>query len=306
MTNVTALQARRSQKNGERLGTVCGLAGGLATFCIGQKISDSFNDNFIKEHRKFSNPKREVITKFAHDAMELSIARKFGVKIHDLAVIPIKDKALEETPKLFQETYKKFSPLYKTAFGKGSHYTAYALGKFGRRQINANEILVNLKEMPGQVFHELGHAINSNSSKFWKAIQGSAPICVFGAVFFAVFGALSKNSVSKKENGELTKAQKVNNFIRKHSAILSIGLMAPAIIEEIVAAKKGKIYTTSYCKTKEYAKQINKASDFHLASHLATLFAIPVAGNVALGIKNCMVGKGNDKARDIRTSGEID
>lgn len=304
MTNVTAIQAHRSQKNGERMGTVCGLAGGVTAFCAGQKLADSFHDNFIKEHRKFSRAKREILIRYAHNAIDNSMARKFGVRIHNLDVIPQEDSALKDTPKCFQEAYKKFSPLYKTVYGQGSHYTPYSLGKFGLRQINANEILVNLKEMPGQVFHELGHAINSNTSNFWKAVQGSAPICIFGAAFFAVYGALSKNSVSKKDNGELSKAQKVNDFIRKHSAALSMAAMAPAIAEEIAATKKGKIYAANYCGAKDYLKQINKASNFQLASHLTTRLAIPIAGAIALGIKNYMIEKGNDKAHDIKMSGE--
>jgi len=139
-------------------------------------------------------------------------------------------------------------------------------GKYATFNYETNEISINTKKLGAAGFHEIGHAINCNKSKFWKIIQKSGkPLKVLPALFIAV--ALLKR---KKAEGEETKGlfDKVTIFIKNNAGKLSAAALLPSIAEELMATKRGNALAKQIL-TPENFKKVAKVNKWGAISYIA-------------------------------------
>ena len=91
-----------------------------------------------------------------------------------------------------------------------------------------HDLAVAPKIRPSSILHELGHAINSEKSKFFKALQNLRIVGAFAPMAVAFLNKITGGNKDGKES-----------FIEKHAGIIGFGAFLPTIIEEGMASFRG-------------------------------------------------------------------
>ncbi len=154
---------------------------------------------------------------------------------------------------------------------------------------NKNSILINKDKLPTAVFHEIGHAINYNNSKFWKFMQGIRMPGIALAMGLALFGAYTNNAEAK-DGQELTKGQKAKNAVRNNAGKLAFAAMMPMLLEEGMASIRGCKWANSNLP-KELAKKVLKTNIGGYVSYLGTAITLGVAAFSAVKLKDHFASK---------------
>lgn len=162
------------------------------------------------------------ISKGLDKALDISKMKAAGVEIlePEKRVMPLSKSKL----------YDKFIELNAPLVGASRGRNAVFL-------LNKNKIVLRKSKMGTAGFHELGHAINKNSSKFWKVVQ---KMRIPGMVLTSaiLFTALFKR---KKAEGEEPKGifDKTTTFVKENAGKLSLLAGLPVFAEEMMASFRG-------------------------------------------------------------------
>ena len=105
----------------------------------------------------------------------------------------------------------------------------------------------------------------------------------------AVYGAFSRKS-KPKDGGELTSAQKTNNFIRDNAGKLSFVATIPMLVEEAAATIKGQKWAKEFL-TPDLAKKVLKGNSIAYGSYLLTAASLVFASWTAVKIKDRAIAK---------------
>lgn len=111
--------------------------------------------------------------------------------------------------------------------------------KLGANALYADKAVhVNIDRAGVTAFHELGHAINENGSKFWKMVQHSRRFLGLVVIPSLPIIAMCKR---KKAEGEETTGpiDKVTTFIKENVGKLTTLAFVPVIAEEFKATARG-------------------------------------------------------------------
>ena len=142
-----------------------------------------------------------------------------------------------------------------------------------------NQIHINTEKIGTAGFHEIGHAINFNTSKFWKAMQKSRFISMKLVIPTLVLVALCKR---KKAEGEEPKGffDKTTTFIKNNVGKLSFAAMIPVVAEEIKATARGNKLAKELLKPELYEKVL-KTNKFGALSYICAAFAVSIGAYAA-------------------------
>ncbi len=152
-----------------------------------------------------------------------------------------------------------------------------------------NKIYMPENKVSFLAFHEIGHSINFNNSKFWKGMQKLRMPALTLASLPMIYGAISKES--KAENGkELNKKQKINNFIRNNAGKLSFATMLPVLAEEGMATIRGQKLANQLLP-KNIARKVLKGNAVAYTSYLITALGFAAAAYTAVKVKDAFVNK---------------
>ena len=100
-----------------------------------------------------------------------------------------------------------------------------------------NEIVVNTEKLGTATFHEMGHAVNYNFSKFWKGMQGlRLPCMALGGLLGTVALFKRKKVEGEEPNGFI---DKTTTFIKNNVGKLVLLTSAPIVAEELMATHRG-------------------------------------------------------------------
>ena len=157
-----------------------------------------------------------------------------------------------------------------------------------------NKILMPEKDISFAVFHEMGHAHNFNFSKIGKILQKMRMPGMTAAGLIMLYGAFSKKS-KPEEGKELTKGQKVKNFVRDNAGKLSFAAMVPMLAEEMMATIKGQGFANKVLP-KNLAKNVFKGNAIAYLSSLISAVGLGLASMTAVKVKNHLVAKKENKA----------
>ena len=198
-------------------------------------------------------------------ALELSGMKDKGVKIIDYAdTVTADSKVYGFWNKLKKAFMYQFNPLDAAKKGKNAFFLAE------HKLIGHNQIHINTKKLGTADFHEIGHSINYNTSKFWKLMQKArSPLMVIPALLTGI--ALCKR---KKIEGEKPKGffDKVTTFIKNNVGVLSAGAMLPVLAEELKATSRGNKLAKQLLSPESY-KKVVKSNRWG-----ATTYALAVVG----------------------------
>lgn len=101
----------------------------------------------------------------------------------------------------------------------------------------SNKILINTNKQSLAGFHEIGHAINNNSSKFWRTIIKTRGLTTALPFWIAAIAICKR----KKAEGETSTGamDSATTFIKNNAGVLSLASSVPIIAEELKASQRG-------------------------------------------------------------------
>ena len=167
----------------------------------------------------------------------------------------------------------------------------------GLNIVQKNTILMPENKITYAAFHELGHAMNANLSKWGRALQKMRPFAMAIPSFIAMYGAISRKSKPDTE-GKLTKKQKVNNAIRNNAGKLAFVATIPMLIEEALATKKGLKFAKEILSPDLYKKVAKGNRVAYLSYVTASIFA-GLSAWVAVKVKDNMIAKKEQKREEL-------
>ena len=144
-----------------------------------------------------------------------------------------------------------------------------------------NRIFVNVDKFGTAVFHEIGHAINYNSSPFWKVIQKMRVPLVYAPSAFLMVSLFKR----KKLEGEESKNgfDRATDFIKNNAGKLSMLAMVPVIAEELKATLRGNKMARQLCSPDLYKKVVKTntlGAITYISAALLTGLSVYAAGKI--------------------------
>ena len=254
------------------LGTIGGLAGGS----IAQNVCALSAAGVVAATSKLGNLPQDtidIIHAASEKALELGEVKNKGVSI----------EWLKQSGKKLN-LFEKFKIISNPARIQEAIQEGLNAG-YARN----NKIYMPENKVSFLAFHEIGHSINFNNSKFWKGMQKLRMPALTLASLPMIYGAISKES--KAENGkELNKKQKINNFIRNNAGKLSFATMLPVLAEEGMATIRGQKLANQLLP-KNIARKVLKGNAVAYTSYLITALGFAAAAYTAVKVKDAFVNK---------------
>ena len=223
--------------------------------------------------------KIELLHKTAEQAIKDTGLAAKGINIQYLKEPAIKAKGFFPVKNIIKQIEQGFNAAY------------FPLGI--PNKLGANTILMSEKGVPFLAFHEIGHAMNFNLSKASKTLYYVAKFLPQLAPLIALYGIFTKKS-ENEDGKELTKGQKVNNFIRNNAGKLAFGAMVPQLIEEGLATIKGQKLANKMLSP-ELAKKVLKGNATCYLTYLLSAIGIGLATWGAVKIKDKLVERKENK-----------
>lgn len=254
-------------------GTVAGIVGGTLAQSASGLVSAGVTSSLGKIG-DISQDKIDIIHKASEKALELGGVKDKGVGINWL-----------------KPSGKKLSLLDKLRLLSNPARMPEAIqeGLNAGFSASQNKIYMPENKISFASFHEIGHSINFNNSKFWKGMQKMRGPAIALATLPMLYGVLSKES--KAEDGKkLNKKQKVNNFIRDNAGKLSFTAMLPMLAEEGMASIRGQKLANKLL-SKNLAKTVLKGNAVAYSSYVISALGLAAAAYTAVKIKDAFVNK---------------
>lgn len=271
------------------------VAGQTASGVISQVANKSIASGpWMKKMQKLNQGVDTVEVRNAlNKALEVSGMKDKGVKIVDFS--GQKAKTSKEIISEFIETYKKMMS------GKASIEEMEKMSKFQsefmKNQIIAGKnaaygfatkkVLINTEKLGLSGFHEIGHAMNQQSSKFWNAMQ-KCRMPILGTVGLLTTIALFKR---KKAEGEETHGafDKATTFIKENVGKLTTLAFVPIIAEELKASARGNKLAKQLLSP-DLAKKVVKSNRFGAITYVGAAIVAGLAAFTANKIRDCIAG----------------
>lgn len=159
-----------------------------------------------------------------------------------------------------------------------------------------NTLIVPYKKLQGAFFHEMGHAMNKNFNQLLKVIQYSKPIFSNAALAIGITGICTSIKHPAKDE-ELSRTDKIKNFIHNNAGKLVLATSAPILIEEFLASAKGnklaeKVMPESLVKT------VKKTNLYGGICYLTSAVISAIAIAAGIKIKDYLVYKKHQKMQN--------
>ena len=276
-TDSTNYQISKKQKD-SALGTIAAIVTSSATGYAIQPFSNFAISKMIKINKDLADIDKKKMKRAALAIIDRKNLSQKGVKLNDY-------RKVNEILNGFDESVANG----KSAFFAGIKGIENVFG--GKMFIN--EVVCNMEKLPAAIFHEIGHAFNANNSTFWRTVQKMKKHSLPIAGYIALYCALTKKAVPKEEgNMELTKGQKVKNFIRENSGKLAFIATLPMLIEEGMASIRGNDWAKEFLSP-DLAKKVSKHNKFAYITYLATAAGFALSAYAARKVKDYFVDKKN-------------
>jgi len=173
----------------------------------------------------------------------------------------------------------KFLPKKVKEYIGGLLSSQMAAGKNACYTFASKKIVMPEKELGLAIFHEAGHAMNANLSKFGKILQKCRPMVLLTLPITMI--ALFK---TKKAPGEEPKngIDKTTTFIKNNAGKLAFATFLPMLLEEGLATLKGNKFAKQLLSP-ELAKKVAKTNALGFSTYL--LMATLSGFGIYLGTK---------------------
>lgn len=217
----------------------------------------------------------ENIKRYASDALEKTGLASKGVKIKYVN----KENANEVAEELAKLSKKE--PFGEKMANKVAQ--VFAWGGNAAFSSPNNKIYIGEKGAYSGVFHEMGHALNHNSSKFFKFLQKARVLTYAGVPVLGIglFIASLFHKV-KPESAEHPKSawEKTKDFVKNNAGKIALATYIPMLVEEAAASVKGIKIAKNYLNPQQVSKL---AKNYTKAFGTYALTAALLSGAIGLG-----------------------
>ena len=139
----------------------------------------------------------------------------------------------------------------------------------------SKNVFVNKEKMGFSAFHEMGHAINANSSSLRKALSVGRHVSMLFVPMMLAAAMLQKRT--PESQFEPKSEQRKKNFFKDNIGLITFGLMLPTVVEEGLASINGAAMAKKVLNPKDLKKlNITNAkawSTYAVGAVLASAFA---------------------------------
>jgi len=292
--NMTTIQTSDGSQY-QTAGRFKNLAAGTAGYLVVGAVASSQNALTSPAMRAIKNLNTSIDTVELRNTINTALKNSnTNAKIVDFSTRPTKYIKHSEIVKMFSDISKKaqendesFLTILKN-IGKTYKKTVNKILinhlSNGENAVFCNEknkVLINIDKIGTSGFHEIGHAINFNNSKFWRGMQKMRlPFMILPTAIMAI--TLGKR---KKLEGEEPKNpfDKATDFIKNNAGKLSAAAFIPIIAEETMASIRGNKMAKKLCSP-ELFKKVAKSNALggltYAITALITGFSVYAGGKV--------------------------
>ncbi len=148
-----------------------------------------------------------------------------------------------------------------------------------------NNIHINTQKASTLGFHEIGHAINRQSSKFWKSMQNLRGPMTYLALLLPTIALLKRKKVEGEEPNGLI--DKTTTFIKENVGKLTTLTSIPILAEEFKATARGNKLAKQVLSP-ELASKVIKTNKLGAISYIGDAVVAGIAVSVANKIKDAI------------------
>lgn len=250
-------------------GTIAGGAASAAILVANKKVGDLVGDKLSKmSQANDANTLKQGI----EDSFRKSGLAEKGVTFFNVNEKTKIDSVFDTIPAPIRNL---ISPIEAIKKGKNASYV-----------FDTKQILVNVDKFGVSAFHEMGHAVNHNFSKFWSGMQGlRMPMQSLSGLLMLT--ALLKR---KKVEGEEPKNgfDKATTFIKNNVGKLVALTFVPIVAEELKASHNGNKMAEKVLNK----DMLKKVKNFNKVGAITYISAAVLSGLAAVGLS---------KIRDVLT-----
>lgn len=286
--NVQNNQNFQVKKNKSNVGnSIIATVGGSAAVTPLLIASRGVNNFALKVGNNLSPDKVEILHNAAENAIKNTGLSNKGVKINYL-VKTLQDLFL---PKLVAA----MNSIQQIKNGKNAGCCLKDIKNpvTGDFIYKKGTILMPQKAIPHAAFHEIGHSLNLNFSKFGTFLQKFRNLGFTAAALIALFGAFTSNSREDKNSDKLTPLQKTKNFVRDNAGKLAFAVTIPTLVEEAMATVKGQKLANTLLP-QDLAKHVSKCNKLAYLTYISTSLMLGLSAYFAVKIKNHLTAKNSD------------
>ena len=278
--------------------TALGIGAGASTYYCTKKFAKRpINKLLVRQCAKYTPEENDVLKKGVTDAFEQSGLKQKGVSLVHVDKINreeiLKDFA-QKVEEMIKDIINKYVKLRKRPIrsaadeGEISEKIEKAIkmtskGKNAFYHPITKQIMVNTNEMPFAAFHEMGHAINHNMSKWTNYLAwGRHGFALLAPVFVAI--GLLKN---KKQEGETPQStgDKITTFIKNNCGKLAFLAMVPTMAEEGLASINGAKLAKKVLSP-ELFKKVCKSNSLAWCTYLVGAIMVGLGANLAVKVRD--------------------
>ena len=147
----------------------------------------------------------------------------------------------------------------------------------------SNNVYVNKDKMGFSVFHEMGHAVNANTTKGLKALAYGRHFAALLAPLLLVTALVKKRKPEYDFESKSDKRKK--NFLKDNIGLITFGLLTPTLAEEGLASINGaKLAKNVLSKTE--LKKLNITNAKAWSTYLVGAIMLSAAAQFAVNIKD--------------------
>ena len=279
---MTTISENQQQYKNPSVGSTIGgvITGGLvssAATAPAHIISPKLLDKMQTVCKGLSADEFQSVEKATADVMRQSGLTKKGVEIIKATGENAKQIS-EVVSKEIDKGFYKFFPKPVKEFIKNMYASMFVSGKNACYAPASKKIVVP-KDLSLSFFHEAGHAINANFSKFGKVLQKCRPLAMLAAPIAMIALWKTKKAPDEKPTGVV---DKTTTFVKNNAGKLTFAAFVPMLVEEGLATLRGNKFAKQLLSP-SLAKKVAKTNAFGFATYalLATLSSV----GIYLGVK---------------------
>ena len=278
------------EQTNSTIGTVGGVAAGWASYKYLPKIfGRPYSRWFITECRDISKSEHNKYWSVTQKALESSGLKKQGIELVDINNTNLEgvtkdtfekmDRVFEEkTNKIIDKMFEKLKapridgkkikfPSYKQEARPKWKYILF--GPSGDEKLKGTlkgiakgdnacyvpfikNVYVNKDKMGFSTCHEVGHAINANSTKWLKALSLGRHVTTKLAPVLLAVALIKKRKPESPDGPEAEQTKK--NFLKDNIGLLTFGCLLPTVAEEGLASINGAKLVKKYLTPQELKK----------------------------------------------------
>ena len=160
-----------------------------------------------------------------------------------------------------------------------------------------NSVVINTSKFAVVIPHELGHAQNYNSNKFYnKMIRGLRKPCVKIAPLILLTGLLTPQKT--KEEKPKNNLEKVDNFVKQNCGILMSLTLLPVILEEALASINAKKMVKSHLPD-NLLRHMSKMNLVGFSSYVFGALLTGIAATTAVFLRDKIAGSKPEEAKSL-------